>query len=184
MPYVSHISLSFRTHILHCLQMLVFFKASGLNVIRQILHFERMAGDVTLVAFVPEPPFPGGLRLGAPWSHPECLWVSQALAEVGSRLCFPARLLNPSDEHQTRTARWPQWMLQCRAVLSPVDDRVALCTLTSIPVSPYGWLPTGLGGGGWAGGCVWMTWQSLGKDSGCRGKSVTRWPSQHCAHRL
>ena len=57
MPYVSHISLSFRTHILHCLQMLVFFKASGLNVIRQILHFERMAGDVTLVAVVPEPPF-------------------------------------------------------------------------------------------------------------------------------
>ena len=59
-------------------------------LIRQILHFERMAGDVTLVAFAPEPPFPGGLRLGAPWSHPECLWVSQALViRGGEQTVFP-----------------------------------------------------------------------------------------------
>lgn len=57
-------------------------------LIRQILHFERMAGDVTLVAFAPEPPFPGGLRLGAPWSHPECLWVSQALQRWGADCAF------------------------------------------------------------------------------------------------
>ena len=47
-----------------------------------------MAGDVTLVAFAPEPPFPGGLRLGAPWSHPECLWVSQALQRWGADCAF------------------------------------------------------------------------------------------------
>ena len=89
-------------------------------LIRQILHFERMAGDVTLVAFVPEPPFPGGLCLGSPWSHLECLWVSQALAEVGSRLCFLG-LTGASVvdgifyKHQTGVAHGggAPWKLQC-----------------------------------------------------------------------
>lgn len=54
-------------------------------LIGQILHLERVAGDVTLAAFVPEAPFPGGLSLGAPRSHLEGLWESQALAEVGEQ---------------------------------------------------------------------------------------------------
>ena len=192
MPYVSHISLSFRTHILHCLQMLVFFKASGLNVINKTdTSFWKNGWRCDPCGMCAWAPFSWRSASGCPM---ESSWMSvgeSGPAEVGSRLCFPGHLLNPSDEHQTWTARvrqctprWPQWMWQCRAVLSPMDDRVALCTLTSIPVSPYGWLPTGLGGGGWAGGWVWMTRKSLGKDSGCRGKSVTRWPSQHCAHPL
>lgn len=78
-------------------------------LIRQILHFERMAGDVTLVAFVPEPPLPGGLRLGSPWSHLECLWVSQSLAEVGSRLCFQGiswiLLMNTKPDSQGKAGR-------------------------------------------------------------------------------
>ena len=37
------------------------------------------------MVFVPEPPFPGGLSLGAPWSLLEDLWESQALAEVGEQ---------------------------------------------------------------------------------------------------
>lgn len=38
--------------------------------------------------------------------------------------------------------------VQSQPSLSPVDDRVALGTLTSLLASPYGWLPSGLGGGG------------------------------------
>lgn len=90
-----------------------------------------MAGDVTLVVFVPEPPFPGGLSLGAPWSHLEGLWESQALAEVGeqtvlSRASVEFFLMNtkpaqPGQGGATQVAA-VDLAVQSQLSLSPVDD--------------------------------------------------------------
>lgn len=76
--HVAHIFLSFRAYILHLLQVLVFFffLAGGLSLIRQFIL--GMPGDVAFVVFGPASPLVPSV--GAPQSHLEGLWVSQALA--------------------------------------------------------------------------------------------------------
>lgn len=128
--------------------MLVFlsFKASGLNVLNKTdtLILKEWLETWPLWRFVPEPPLPGGLRLGSPWSHLECLWVSQSLAEVGSRLCFQgiSWILwwtpNPTARVRQGAPRWPCRVDVVESQPHPLaDDRVALWALTSILVSSY-----------------------------------------------
>lgn len=195
MPFVLHTSLSFRTYILHCLQMLVFFsfKASGLNLInKRYFILKEWLEMWPLWCLCLSPLFlevwvwvPHGVTLKVcgrvrPWQR------------LGSRPCFPGHLLsslwwtpNPDSQGKALPPRWPQWIWQCRA------SRLCPPWTTGwrwVPWPPSRSLPMAscrvvweavveqVGVFGWHG----RAWERT--EDAEISQWVSRWPSQHCAH--